>query len=357
MTDYYQVLQVSRNASIDDIKKSYRKLAVKMHPDTSKGNTAEQFKTLSEAYSTLSDPQKKAAYDRGPVYQGIPRPTHSYASSPRQQKPPGPEEFFSSMFGSMYNNFNFKEQTKQQQGGSSIQINLPVTLHDVYNGATKDIEFARDEPCAVCKSTGSSRNESPVACRQCNGSGRVNLIHSSSNKIQVSVCHSCSGTGLVIEYPCRACASRGVTRVRCKRKITIPRGIASGMRMHIPGNGNAGPRGSKSGELFIDIEVQGNEHFVRDGDDLIHTIDIPFTTAILGGKAEVKYLDGTVLGVAIPKGTQHDHNLLLRHKGMPIFNGNNAYGNLLLNVRIQIPTEITEQQQKILEELDQTFKQ
>lgn len=356
MTDYYQVLQVPRNASIDDIKKSYRKLAVKMHPDTSKGNTAEQFKTLSEAYSILSDPQKKAAYDRGPAFQSVPR-QNAYAYSQRQSKQPNPEEFFSSMFGSMYNNFNFREQTRQQQGGSSIQINLPVSLHDVFTGATKDIEFARDEQCVVCKSTGSSRQENPITCKQCNGSGRVNLIHSSSNKIQVAPCHSCSGTGLIIEYPCRACSSRGVTRVRCKRKITIPKGIATGMRMHIPGNGNAGPRGGKSGELFIDIEVQDNELFVRDGDNLIHTIDISYTTAVLGGKAEVKHLDGTILGVAIPKGTQHDHNLLLRHKGMPIFNGNNAYGNLLLNVKIQIPTEISEQQQKLLQELDKTFKQ
>ena len=357
--DYYTVLQVPRTASIDDIKKSYRKLAVKMHPDTNKDkkNAEEQFKQLSEAYGILSDPDKKAAYDRF----GSADPRQQRHQPPPQSRYAGTPHFFNEedFFGSVFGNFfqGGKGFAKKDPTGTPISIGIHISLKEAYTGCIKNVEYTHDAVCDLCRGTGSSRGERPSICRTCNGSGSSNMMDSSSHRIRVVQCRTCVGAGSVVEHPCRGCSGQGRRQVKSSRKLRIPPGLSDDNQLNISQQGNAGLRGAKAGDLHVTVKIMPHENFTRVNHNLTYILNIPYPTAVLGGKVTLNHLDDQQMSVNVPKGIQSGHKLLLRGKGMPIINTDNNFGDLLMEVKIDIPTNLTDKQKTALEQFQKTLEE
>ena len=347
--DYYEILAVERTATEEEIKRSYRKLAVKFHPDKNPDDphAEEKFKELGEAYDVLMDADRRAAYDRfghAAFAQGTAagRGFHD------------PFDIFREVFGGgggIFETFfgGGGGSAEDRQRGSDLRYDMQITLEEAAFGVEKEIEVHKLDSCDRCKGTGAEGGSRPINCPACGGRGQV---ITSRGFFQVSqTCPRCRGVGQIIEKPCRDCGGEGRLEKPSRIKLKIPPGIAEGSRLRSSGNGEAGIRGGAHGDLYVVIHVQEHPIFQREEDSLYCEVPIPFSLAVLGGEVPVPTLDGKA-HVKIPPGTQGGQMFKLRGKGIVNINGRDR-GDLLARMIVEVPTRLnTEQKQKLKEFAD-----
>ena len=352
--DYYDTLGVAKNASDEDIKKAYRKLAMKHHPDRNQGDSAkaaeEKFKEAKEAYEMLSDDQKRAAYDQ-----------YGHAGvDPNMRGGAGAEGFggFAEAFGDIFGGVFGDQQRGRGQGGRQVfrggdlSYAMEVTLEEAANGKEAQIRVPSWDDCGVCKGSGAKPGTKVATCTTCHGHGQVQMRQGFFSVQQT--CPTCKGTGKLIPEPCVACHGVGKTKNNKTLEVKIPSGIDDGMRIRSTGNGEPGTNGGPPGDLYIEIRVKKHDIFERDGDDLHCAVPISFTTAALGGEIEVPTLAGKA-AIDIPEGTQAAKQFRLRGKG--IKGVRSSYpGDLYCHITVETPVKLTEHQRKLLKEFDESLK-
>jgi molecular chaperone DnaJ len=339
--DYYEVLGVARNASEADIKRAYRTLARRHHPDVvhadDKAAADTHFKEINEAYSVLSDPQRRANYDRF-GHAGV-------------QGGPGQGFGDFSPFGDLFEAFFGGAQARAQvQRGADLRYDLGVTLEEVLDGGERDIAYNHLAQCEVCGGTGSADKAPPTTCPQCRGSGHVRSMRNTmlGQFVTTAACARCNGTGGVITSPCSACHGRGRRETKKKLKVRVPPGVEEGTRLRYAGMGEAGERGAPSGDLYVFIAMEPHETFERDGPNLHCQTDVSFTQAALGARLEVEGLDGNAV-LDLPAGTQSGTRFRIPGRGLPRMRGTSR-GDLIVDVNVAIPTRLTRKQRELLEE-------
>ncbi|MCU0773326.1 MAG: molecular chaperone DnaJ [Ideonella sp.] len=356
--DYYEVLGVARNATDDDLKKAYRKLAMKYHPDRNQGDGAkkaeEQFKEAKEAYEMLSDPQKRAAYDRF-GHAGVDPSSGMGAGGFRPGQ--GPEGFggFAEAFGDIFGDIfggGRRPGGQQVYRGADLSYAMEITLEEAAHGKETEIRIPSWEECDTCGGTGAKAGTSVKVCTHCNGSGTVHMRQGFFSIQQT--CPHCQGSGKVIPEPCPACNGQGKLKKNKTLEVKIPAGINEGMRIRSSGNGEPGSNGGPPGDLYIEIRIKQHEIFERDGDDLHCTVPVGLTTASLGGTIEVPTLGGKA-EIEIPEGTQHGKTFRLRGKGIKGLRSSYP-GDLYCHVAVETPVRLTEHQRKLMRELDESFR-
>ncbi len=357
---YYEVLTVERTATGEEIKKSYRKLAVKFHPDKNPGDhTAEEkFKELGEAYDVLSDEQKRAAYDRfghaaftqgGGGARGGGGGFHDPFDIFRDvfgggAGGGGMGNIFEQFFGGGGGGRGAEKESRQR--GSDLRYDMQITLDEAAFGVEKEVEISKLDTCASCNGAGAEPGSRVVSCQTCQGRGQV---ISSRGFFQVSqTCPRCRGTGQTIERPCAKCRGEGRAELTRRIKIKIPAGIDDGSRLRVTGNGEAGIRGGPRGDLYVVIHVKEHDIFERDGENLYCEVPVSFSTAALGGEIHVPTLEGPA-ELKVPAGTQSGTVFKLRGKGMTVLN-NSGRGDLMARLNIAVPQKLTTEQRKKLQE-------
>ena len=350
--DYYDVLGVPKNATEDDIKKAYRKLAMKHHPDRNQGDTAtkaeERFKEAKEAYEMLSDPHKRAAYDQ-----------HGHAGVDPNLGGRGAEGFggFAEAFGDIFGDIFSGGQGGRGRGqqvyrGNDLSYAMEITLEEAALGKETQIRIPSWETCETCSGSGAKPGTSAKSCTTCNGAGTVHMRQGFFSIQQT--CPQCRGNGKIIPEPCTVCNGQGRTKKTKTLEVKIPAGIAEGMRIRSAGNGEPGSNGGPPGDLYIELRVKPHEIFERDGDDLHCSVPVGMTTAVLGGNIEVPTLSGKA-EIDLPESTQHGKTFRLRGKG--IKGVRSSYpGDLYCHITVETPVRITEHQRKLLKELDESFR-
>jgi len=344
--DYYEILGVSRDATPEEIKKAYRKLAVKFHPDKNPGDhTAEdKFKELGEAYEALSDPDKRAAYDR-----------YGHAAFAGGMSGGGgggfhdPMDLFSQVFGSafgggfeeFFGGGGRKQQRSGKQRGSDLRYDLEITLEEASTGVEKELEIERNVPCDTCGSKGSKGSGGVKTCQSCGGRGVV--TRQAGIFLQQSTCPECRGAGETVSDPCPVCHGDGRVQRPSRIKLRIPAGVDTGTRLRSSGNGDAGVRGGEAGDLYVFLHVRDHDVFERDGADLFCEVPLPFTIAALGGELKVPSLDG-LSSIKIPPGTQGGTVFRLREKGVVSLSSKRR-GDLHVRVQVEVPTKLNSEQQ------------
>ncbi len=351
--DYYDTLGVPKNASDEDIKKAYRKLAMKHHPDRNQGDghkaSEEKFKEAKEAYEMLSDDQKRAAYDQ-----------YGHAGvDPNMRGGPGAEGFggFAEAFGDIFGDV-FGGQRGGQGGGRQVyrggdlSYAMEITLEEAANGKDAQIRIPSWDDCGICHGSGAKPGTKVATCTTCHGHGAVQMRQGFFSVQQT--CPQCKGTGKLIPSPCVACHGVGKTKTNKTLEVKIPAGIDDAMRIRSTGNGEPGSNGGPPGDLYIEIRLKKHDIFERDGDDLHCSMPISFTTAALGGEIEVPTLVGKA-AIDIPEGTQAGKQFRLRGKG--IKGVRSSYpGDLYCHITVETPVKLTEHQRKLLKELDESIK-
>jgi molecular chaperone DnaJ len=350
--DYYEILGVGRNASEEEIKKTYRKLAIKYHPDKNPGDkTAEErFKELGEAYEALSDPQKRAAYDR---YGHAAFDSRSRASAGGWSGGfHDPFEIFREVFGgaggSLFESFFGleREDPSRPQRGEDLRYDLELTLEEAARGSEREITVRRLETCAACSGSGAEPGGKLRTCSTCGGHGQV-VVARGFISIRQS-CPACEGVGRVIDKPCRHCQGSGLREQQAKVRIRIPPGVDTGTRLRSIGNGEAGRRGGPRGDLYVFVQVQPHEIFHREGDELVCEVPINFVQAALGADIDVPTLNGPA-HIKIPPGTQNGTLFRLKGRGMPNLHGHGS-GDLHVRATIEVPTRLNAEQRAKLQE-------
>lgn len=353
--DYYEILGVAKTASADDLKKAYRKLAMKYHPDRNQGDkTAEaKFREISEAYDALKDDQKRAAYDR-----------YGHAAFDQQNQAGGRSgaggfgfDFsgsFADIFDEMFSGMGGGQgQAEANLRGSDIRYNHEITLEEAFKGTTAKIKFVCANTCDTCKGSGAESGSSPVNCTMCHGRGRVRAQQGFFTIERT--CSHCHGVGQIIEKPCRSCNSSGRTRREKTLEVKIPAGVDDGTRIRVGGAGEAGMRGGPAGDLYVFISVRPHRLFKREGNDIHCRIPITMSTAALGGEIEVPTIDGSRAKVKIPSGTQSGHQFRLKFKGMQLMRSS-ARGDMYLEAAVETPVNLTKRQRELLEEFEKETK-
>ncbi len=355
--DYYDVLGVAKDASKDDLKSAYRRLALQYHPDRNKDPDAEErFKEISEAYAVLSDDEKRRQYDlyghagigqrysqedlfRGVNFNDIFRDLgFGFGGG-------GFNSIFDAFFGGQ------RQQAYGPQRGADLRYDLEITLEEVASGVEKTITLPRHETCDVCHGSGAQPGTEPQICPQCRGQGRVEHSRSTgfAQFIQVTTCNRCSGMGKIIEAPCTTCRGTGLVSRERRVEVNIPAGVESGSRLRLSGWGEGGVRGGPPGDLYVVVYVKPHDVFQRNDSDLIADVSIGFAQAALGAEIEVPTIDGTAK-LTIPAGTQTHTVFRLRGKGLPRVRGFGR-GNELVRVVVSIPTQLTSTQRQLLLDL------
>ncbi len=356
--DYYETLGVPKNANDDDIKKAYRKMAMKHHPDRNQGDSAkvaeEKFKEAKEAYEMLSDGQKRAAYDQ-----------HGHAGVDPNMRGPGAEGFggfaeaFGDVFGDLFGGAGARRGGgggKQVYRGSDLSYAMEITLEEAAFGKEAQIRIPSYDDCTTCSGTGAKVGTKVITCTTCHGHGQVQMRQGFFSVQQT--CPTCKGTGKLIPEPCSACHGQGKIKTNKTLEVKIPSGIDDGMRIRSAGNGEPGSNGGPAGDLYIEIRQKKHTIFERDGDDLHVQVPVSFPTAALGGEIEVPTLGAKAVGTAaidIPEGTQPGKQFRLKGKG--IKGVRSSYpGDLYCHVSIETPVKLTEHQRKLLKELDESIR-
>jgi len=350
--DFYDVLGIPKSASQDEIKNAFRSLARKYHPDVNKEPDAEErFKEINEAYGVLSDPEKRAAYDRfgpeGVNYQGMPDFTNMDLS-----------DILEGLFG--FGGFGgmggySRRARNAPRRGADLSSKIRISFEEAAFGTEKEIEITRDEKCPTCGGSGAEPGTRPVTCPTCHGSGEVRRVQQTflGSMVQVQTCPTCNGRGEVIEHPCHTCRGTGLTRRTSKRTVSIPAGVDNGNQIRIIGEGQPGIHGGPSGNFYLELEVEPHPYFRRSGNDVLLDVDINIAQAALGDEITIPTLDGEEK-LRIPPGTQPGKVFRLRNKGIPVLN-RNSRGDQLVTVNVQIPTQLTEEQRALMESLGNTM--
>ncbi|NLJ33531.1 MAG: molecular chaperone DnaJ [Firmicutes bacterium] len=355
--DYYEVLGLSRDASQDDIKKAYRRLARKYHPDVNPEDpTAEdKFKEVKAAYDVLSDPQKRAGYDQF---------GHSaFENGGYQSGPQGFGDFggfgdiFDMFFGRGFGSTSAGRGRNQPRRGADLQYDLELSLEEAVSGIERDIEIQRTEPCQRCQGSGAEPGTHPTTCNVCGGTGQIRQVQRTvlGQMVNVTSCNTCGGTGQIITSPCTSCKGRGKVRRNRKVHISVPPGVDTGSRIRISGQGEAGDNGGPTGDLYIYISIRPHRYFTRQGADILYEVPLTFTQAALGAEIEVPTLHGKAR-LTIPQGTQPGARFRLRGKGVPRLR-RGGRGDQHVRVTIQVPTKLTAKQRRILQEFAETLRE
>lgn len=357
MADFYERLGIARGATTEEVKKAYRKLALKYHPDRNEGSKEAEarFREVTEAYEVLRDPEKRATYDRfgeqglrgGPGSPGFGGFDFSDAI-----------EIFMRDFGGFA---GFEEIFGGRRGGTSgrrepgkgqtLRVRLPLTLKDVRSGVKKKIRVAALDPCETCEGSGAAAGTSPSPCPNCGGTGEERHVQRSvfGQFVSVGPCRVCGGEGRVIERPCPDCRGEGRVKEDREVEVEVPPGVGTDNFLTLRGRGNSGPRGGPRGDIIVLLEVQEDPRFIRDGENLLHELAVTFSQAALGDEVEVPTVEGTVR-MTVPSGIQNGEILRLRGQGLPGLHGRGR-GDQLVRIRVWTPQHLSKEQERILREL------
>ena len=341
--DYYDILNVSRDANEEDIKKAYRKLAIKYHPDKNPDdNDAEdKFKEAAEAYNVLSTPEKRQRYDQY-GHAGLEGMSSGFDVGINL------DDILNDVFGDMFGGSRRTQQRRPRQG-RSLPIKLEISLEDAFSGREVSIEVPRIESCPECNGSGAEKGSTVDTCPQCHGRGQVTQTQGFFTLQRT--CHRCHGAGEVIQKPCRNCNGQGRMRVQREIKLKIDKGVDNGFEYRLQGQGEAGTMGGPPGDLLVALHLKPHDRFKRDRNDLITSTKISFVQASLGCTIEVNSIDGPHQ-LVIPPGTQYGDQLRIRGKGMPKYQSS-SFGDLVVHVGIETPRNLTDEQRKLLEDFDE----
>ena len=348
--DYYDVLGIQRAASPDEIKAAFRNMARQYHPDVNKAaDSEERFKEINEAYAVLSDPDKRAAYDRyghAGVNQmgGVPDFTSMDFS-----------DIFEELFGFGMGGGGGRRSARSPRRGADLTYPVGLTFEESVFGCDKEIEVTRDETCMTCRGTGAEPGSSPSRCSTCEGRGEVRQVRQTflGSMVQVTTCPACNGAGQVITKPCPTCRGRGMERKTIKKTVTIPAGIDNGQQIRLAGEGQPGANGGPNGNLYLEIQVRAHKFFRRKQDDILLNLDVNIAQAALGAEVEVPTVDG-MTRLSIPAGTQPGRVFTLRGKGVPHLRSNGR-GDELVVVNLAVPAKLSAEQRKLFEQLALTL--
>jgi molecular chaperone DnaJ len=351
--DFYEVLQVSRDASDQELKASYRRLAMQYHPDRNPNNpeAEERFKACSEAYQVLSDPEKRAAYDRygHAAFQGGVPGGNPFAGAGFQGDL---GDIFGDLFGEMFNmGGGGGRRASRAQRGRDLRYDMTVEFEEAAFGVEKQIEIRRLEACEECRGTGSAKGKAPATCAQCGGHGQVRFQQGFFSVAKT--CGRCNGTGTTISDPCTACRGEGLQTKKHEILVKVPAGVEQDTRIRYQGEGEAGRFGGPAGDLYVVLSVKAHKFFERDGDDLHCVLPISFPQAALGTELQIETLEGMAT-IKIPEGTQNGRAFKLKGKGVPHLNSHGK-GDLVVEVRVATPSKLNREQRELLRQLSETM--
>lgn len=344
--DYYEVLGVAKTASEDEIKKAFRKLARKYHPDVNRDDpkvAEEKFKEANEAYEVLSDPERRAQYDQfgHAAFEGGAQGQGGFGGF-------GGSGGFSDIFDMFFGQSGFGGRQAGPERGSDLRYDLEVTFEQAAFGLETEIQVPRTEDCSACQGTGAAPGTHPETCSQCRGTGQQQVVQNTpfGRMVNVRTCDRCRGEGKIVKTPCRECHGKGKVRAKRKIKIKIPPGVDNGSRLRVAYEGEAGTRGGQPGDLYVYIFVKQHKLFTREGNDVICEVPITFVQAALGDEVQVPTLDGQIK-LTIPEGTQTGTVFRLKEKGVPHLRGSGR-GDQHVRVKVTTPKKLTEQQRELL---------
>ncbi len=352
--DYYEVLGISRNANADELKKAYRKLALKYHPDKNQHGdkeAEEKFKEVSEAYEVLSTPKKRQMYDQF---------GHAGMGGGFGQNPFGGmgdagsfQDLFNDVFGDFFGGGRGRSRDPRKQKGADLRYTLTVTYEEAGSGCEKQINFMRNRSCSSCKGTGSKSGEGPSPCVQCAGSGEV---HFQQGFFAVSrPCPQCNGEGSVIKNPCSQCKGQRTIPAPTKLSVSVPGGVNHGQRLKLKSEGDAGPQGGPPGDLYVVINLAEHTLFERQDDDILFELPLSITEAALGTEINLPTLDGSV-SLKIPQGTASGKTFRVKNKGFPHL-GSYGSGDLFVRVVVDVPDELSPEQIDLLKKFEEFSKE
>ncbi len=351
--DYYELLQVSKTASDAEIKTAYRKLAMQYHPDRNPDNPAAEakFKECSEAYSILSDGEKRAAYDRygHAAFSG----NGGGGGNPFQGGGFGGQDvgdIFGDIFGEMFNMGGNRKASRVQRG-RDLRYDMTLEFTEAVFGVEKEITIRRAETCEDCKGTGAAKGKQPTTCPQCKGAGQVRFQQGFFSVARA--CAQCGGTGTIVTDPCKTCAGQTTIEHEHKLLVKVPAGVEQDTRIRYQGEGEAGRYGGPAGDLYVILSVKKHKFFERDGDDLHCVMPISFPQAALGTELEIETLEGAET-IKVPEGTQSGREFRMRGKGVPHLN-ERGKGDLIVEIRVATPTKLTKQQKELMKQLSETM--
>jgi len=347
--DYYEVLGVGRNASDDEIKSAFRKLARQYHPDVNKEPEAEEkFKELNEAYGVLSDADKRARYDRfGREGLGSTGGFHDYTAD------------FSDLFEELFGAYGFsmggRRSRRSPRRGRDLQMQVSLSFDEAVFGVEKEIEFEREETCSTCDGSGAEPGTQPIRCTTCNGQGEVRQIRQTllGQMVQTATCPACGGRGETISTPCHTCRGAGLERKRVQKKVSIPAGVDNDTQIRLAGEGGPGVYGGPTGNLFLLIRVKPHQFFKRRENDILLNLDINIAQAALGAEIDVPTLEGNEK-LKIPSGTQPGRVFHMRGKGVPHLR-RSGRGDQLVIINVAVPTKLTKEQRELMEKLAESL--
>jgi molecular chaperone DnaJ len=353
MADYYDLLGVTKSASQDEIKKSYRKLAMKYHPDQNPGNkeAEKKFKEINAAYDILKDEKKRAQYDQfgEAAFQGGGGGAGQGFGGFGGFGGGNFSDIFEDLFGGGFSQGGGRQQ-EQNNRGSDLRYNLDITMEEAFNGDNRTIKINTQGKCEPCGGTGSDDGGKTTVCSTCNGQGRVRVRQGFFTVERV--CHVCNGMGSIIKNPCKKCSGAGRVLKSKNLSVKIPRGVEDGMRIRLTGEGEAGLRGGTAGDLYIVISIKQHNLFEREGADLHVEVPLKITTAILGGAIDVPTISGSKARVKIPAGTQNGHIFRLKGKGFTRVNSDIVIGDMYVHAKLEVPVNLNKKQKELLEQFD-----